>query len=700
MAETTRTIRSSSPSPEVDSEALARLDDLLKCPVCRQTLADPKTLSCLHSFCKVCLDRQEAKVCQETNKATIQCPTCTLPAVVPDGGTACFTTASHLSGLSRLRDKLTAITHSRHTTVCRAHNKPLEVYCESCEELACVKCTLRKHKDHTCSIVDDVYEQHKRKIEVSLIPMREKVESLEAASQSFGLQSSAITEQGRSVKEELRTTIQRLVSSLQEAEKELSGTVDTTTEQKLKMLCWQKGEVDAVLVKLKSCKEFVEEELQIGSHPQLVATEKDLVSEMDALMLEAQSKKFTPIEEPNMSFVKGEAVTSASSNIGKIEYSYQYLAERCKATGRALAYSMVAFQTSFELSFTSDDGVSLSFPTSLISCKLSYHYYNFIKKCPCNVTEIRPGTYRVTYTPVSRGPHELSVLVGGVHLLGSPYKVQVLPHPEMRKKPIKIIDGLNGPYAIGLTKSGSIVLSEWDKHCVSVVSSEGDKFATYGKKGSDSLQFNCPAGLIVTQDNHVLVADVYNHRIQKFTVRGTFVAAAGGCGKGNLQFNRPSWVAVHPKTQQVYVSDTLNHRVQILNPNLTFYRSFGRKGTSPGELQHPAGIAFNTRGSVFIVDGTNHRIQNFTPEGDLLCEFGQSHLQLPSGICSDDCDVLYVADSRAHAVVCFASDGTFLGNFGNDGLKPGLFDQPHGVFVDYTGALFVADSVQGRVIVC
>ena len=690
------------PSTVLESDVLARLEDQVKCAVCHQRLDNSKTLPCLHSFCKTCLEEQEVEGVEAigTTKKCLHCPTCRLPAVIPEGGINCFSTASHIADIQRMHDKLAAIARKRHMTECSSHNKPFEVYCESCEELACVKCTLRKHKDHTCSIVEDVYERHKRRVETTLVPLREKVDSLRQTSQEFDLQSSAITDQGRTVKEELHSTIQGLIESLLETEKELSKTVDAATRQKLQLLSWQKGEVDAVLVQLRGCKEFVEEELQMGSQPQFVATEKELISEMQTIMTEVKARKYSPIEEPNLSFVKDVDVINNCSKVGKIEYSYNYLAQRCKATGRALANSMVAFQTHFELFFVSEDGVALSFPDNLISCSLGYHYYNYIKKCPCNVTEVRPGSYRVTYTPVSRGPHELSVRVGGIHLSTSPYKVQVLPHPEMRKKPLKIADSLNGPYAVSLTRSGSIVVSEWDKHCISVLSSEGEKFATYGKKGVDQLQFNCPAGLTVTQDNNILVADVYNHRIQKLSVRGTFVASVGCYGKGKLQFNRPSWVAVHPKTQEVYVSDTLNNRIQVLNPNLTFSHCFGTRGTDPGQFQHPAGITFNSKGTVFVVDGTNHRIQNFTPRGDLLCEFGQSRLLLPSGICVDDCDVLYVADSKAHSIVCFASDGTFLGSFGSDGQKPGLFDQPHGVFVDYTGALYVSDSRQGRIVIC
>ena len=38
-----------------DNVPVDELKDLLTCSLCSKTLNEPKSLSCLHSFCKVCL---------------------------------------------------------------------------------------------------------------------------------------------------------------------------------------------------------------------------------------------------------------------------------------------------------------------------------------------------------------------------------------------------------------------------------------------------------------------------------------------------------------------------------------------------------------------------------------------------------------------------------------------------------------------
>ena len=42
-------------SVSLDSVSVDELKDLLTCSLCSKTLNEPRSLSCLHSFCKVCL---------------------------------------------------------------------------------------------------------------------------------------------------------------------------------------------------------------------------------------------------------------------------------------------------------------------------------------------------------------------------------------------------------------------------------------------------------------------------------------------------------------------------------------------------------------------------------------------------------------------------------------------------------------------
>ena len=67
-----------SPEPEeiVEPEEPVpdKLEEFLTCYVCKETFVDPKTLTCLHSFCNSCLRSQDQE--KENENSTISCPLC------------------------------------------------------------------------------------------------------------------------------------------------------------------------------------------------------------------------------------------------------------------------------------------------------------------------------------------------------------------------------------------------------------------------------------------------------------------------------------------------------------------------------------------------------------------------------------------------------------------------------------------------
>ena len=95
------------------SEALKKLEEQLTCPICLEQFTNPKILPCFHSFCLHCLENVAPELVE--GNLCLPCPTCRSPT-------------------------------------CR----PLEIFCETCEELICHNCTVKKHKDHDYDVVSDI----------------------------------------------------------------------------------------------------------------------------------------------------------------------------------------------------------------------------------------------------------------------------------------------------------------------------------------------------------------------------------------------------------------------------------------------------------------------------------------------------------------------------------------------------------------
>ena len=71
---------------------------------------------------------------------------------------------------------------------------------------------------------------------------------------------------------------------------------------------------------------------------------------------------------------------------------------------------------------------------------------------------------------------------------------------------------LSHPHSICVAK-GLLYVSDWGKHSVSVFSKEGSFVASFGRRGMEVGQFNCPSGLAL---GFLYVCDLNSSLIQVF----------------------------------------------------------------------------------------------------------------------------------------------------------------------------------------
>jgi sugar lactone lactonase YvrE len=169
--------------------------------------------------------------------------------------------------------------------------------------------------------------------------------------------------------------------------------------------------------------------------------------------------------------------------------------------------------------------------------------------------------------------------------------------------------------------------------------------------------FVFPHGIHVDLRGNVWVTDARGrdgkgHQVFKFSRDGKLLLAlgkAGVTGEGPDEFNQPSDVAV-AANGDVFVADghdeNSNARIVKFSKDGKFIKAWGKRGTAAGEFDTPHGLAFDSRGRLFVADRGNNRIQIFDQDGRYLEEWKQ--FSRPSGIYIDKNDVLYVADSESN----------------------------------------------------
>jgi hypothetical protein len=172
-----------------------------------------------------------------------------------------------------------------------------------------------------------------------------------------------------------------------------------------------------------------------------------------------------------------------------------------------------------------------------------------------------------------------------------------------------------------------------------------------------SGMFIFPHGFDVDAEGNVWVTDAQGrdgkgHQVIKFSPDGKVLLTlgkAGVAGAGLDEFNQPSDVAIAPNGD-IFVADGhdsgSNMRIVKFSKEGKFIKTWGKPGSGPDELNVPHGLAFDSKGRLFVADRANNRLQIFDQDGTLLDSWQQfSRL---SGIYIDKNDVLYGADSESN----------------------------------------------------
>ena len=576
--------------------------------------------------------------------------------------------------------------------------KELELYCETCGELVCLKCAIKglgKHCSHEYKELDKAFQEYKEDITSSLKPMEKQVATMKGVLAQLDTRCGEISDQREATEEEMHTTFRRLQEVLNVRETELVHQLHRITQSKLKALAVHRDKIETILAQLSSCLLFMGESLRAANKDDALMMKTNTVNTVKELSTPLQPDILKPSTEADIVFSALADLHSICRDYGQVFAPGSPDPSKCHATGKGLEVAVVGEKSTCILNAVNGGGMPCE---ELI--KLDCELVSEIKgtKTSCSI-ERRQSQYEISYEPTIKGRHQLHIRVEGQHIRGSPFSVAVKLPVEKLGTPILTIGEVEKPRGVTINHRGEMVVTDLDSHHIHVLSPSGEKLWSFGTHGSGEGEFNQPGGVAVDGEGNILVADAKNNRIQKFTSGGQFLTAVGTEGSGPLQFAYPCEIAISGK---VYVVDYHNHRVQVLNPDLTFSHTFGKKGSSKGQFQRPYCIASDSTGKVYVTDQNNHRIQVFTAEGKFLRMFGQhgqgrGKLDRPVGIAIDTSGIVYVGEVGNYRVSLFTSEGQFVTSFGRRGEGPGEFNVPTGLALDSSGVLYVCDYHNNRV---
>ena len=560
----------------------------------------------------------------------------------------------------------------------------LQFYCETCQSLICrdCACTLVLHKDHRIAEMCNIAKVHRDAIREGLVRAQGVSSNLSRAIHANDKMAEQVEVSRENATLIIHQTIEQFHRTIEERKNTLLSEIEAISFSKTTTLTLQKEQLMKMQDEIGRYIEMTSHILQTYTDHEMIALGDLLPTELKAIQKKVENVSLIPNQSSDVhvtlhidSLIKELSIfghvmesppspsqsTWSSESVAKVKGMYCVKVETMTSNGERYTYG--GLQVRAELRAKSHDGAVV----------------------PGEVEDHGDGTYTITLTPQTAGPHQLLITMDGQHVQKSPCDLHVGNNYSTLCNPKHLINCSGGPSGIAIHDSGDVYIACCRNNSVHVFDQAGQQKRTIGSIGSGDGQFSRPHGLFIKGDA-LYVADCYNHRIQKLTTGGQFLQKFGRHGSNEGQFNKPLSVIID-QIDRLIVTDYLNHRVVILDQGGTWLLSINGDGdvSGPHLFRHPYGLALDPRGNVHLTAYDSNTIKVFTPEGTYVRSYGD--VKVPSGI---------VIDEEGYSLVNERDGNNCLSIFDPQGNKVhtvGNLKEPRGVMLDpKSGSLYVAND--------
>ena len=661
-----------------------QIEEEITCSICGDLFTDPKTIPCLHTFCKQCIEKSI-----ESNKkmaSIVCCPLCRTPLArddissVPTNFTinrlveifgkrkeAGTTLALKEIKCSNREDGAPAVTWcvecenslcqrcndahqmmkalNSHKIVpiedfvknpklilstpekpeaCKSHGKQaLDLYCKTCSSLICRDCTLKDHprETHDFDFIDDVVDEEREKIKQATAPLKLLLERVRNEIKRIEESNKEIDTESEANRRKIQGVYGEVYKLLKQQEEEALEKVNTIKMSLKKTLAMQKENAKFMESQLVSCVEFSNDAISTNRTRQLLTYKNSIIDRVEDLTKQVEHASIDPECRADDMIVRcGKPAEFISDPLCNVSGAPH--SPHCSVRGP------LAFGRPVKVTVTLKDIYGFSVVQQSkdieIRCNKEVEFLQNVR-----IEEELNGLYHIWYNPKRKEDHLLSVYWRGLVVNDEEVKVSKnIRNYANIKEEVKVIDKygpnnkqLEYPYLMAKGPNNEVIVCNYSTSQLVIFDVQLQYSRVIGGSGNGNGKFQNITGIAVDNKGYLYVADRNLHCIQKFTLNGQFVSQFGSKGTTEGQFNNPGGLVLS-QSELLFVCDRENHRIQIFNNEL-FHCSFGQYGEDPGCFNAPRDLTLNSNeDQLFITDGTNHRVQVFTPSGQFLRIFG------------------------------------------------------------------------------
>ena len=715
---------------------LRNLKKHLECSICLETYNEPKTISCLHTFCCQCLENH-ARVSHRQGK--FRCPECQAQIDLPEGNRfdSLPTSFFHNSLLSLLAVRQSGdgsnITcgnckkkssdvhycfdcarfmcpdclgaHEVMRTAFEGHkDMPVKefqtedyeallkrqpycseqfhereitrFFCLSCQSSVCHACIVTDYRNHEVILLDKAADNEKGNILADAAAIKENKNALKDVIRKFEEAISKLESNVAIAKRGISQSAETMITKIRECEREAIDSVETTRATRLEKINSAKEKAESLLKQMIQAVEFTQHLVQGSSSSHIMQNKESLKQRFQELR---------DIEMPKhdvTSFIKFSAASLESLRLGDITIE-EVDVSQCNLEGLdQILQAGVAAE--FVLFLRTPKGEISNQPDLKNQIKVFIEPIEDVTNLIVN-EDAENGSFKVNFTPKVPGAYNTEVKINDDKLPNSPFTMQVKERElvEVGELNFKLFQGekLISPFGIAANTTGKIAITDYKGHSVYIFDKEGNCLRKIGSQGENVGQFQHPWDVTYLNDNEILIVDQWNHRIQQVNVQtGTVVKSFGKYGASKGEFSNPVYVCLDDQ-HRIVVTDCGNHRIQVITQEGETITMFGDSG--PETLKHTTSC-IPYKNMFLVADGDNNCIKVFDQRGTFLYNFGKEgnrdgQFKSPRGMLLDSSNNLLVCDMNNNRVQQFSSDGRFIGKTITDLPYPvGIATAPDG----------------------
>ncbi|XP_068727231.1 E3 ubiquitin-protein ligase TRIM71-like [Montipora capricornis] len=711
-----------------------------ECPLCIETVKNPKTLPCLHSFCLECLDRH-ANFARRQLKATIRCPVCQTLFPIPETDTfdklpssfhlnrlvdvlaledgsvqsqrcnSCdenntatcycfvcqnFLCASCFEAHQRLKasrghrnvliDKLQAqdVQHLiRRPVMCSQQyheDQPLEFYCEDCKVLICHKCTVVSHNRHTMTDTQKAAKEQKMQMAEAVAKVKSEIVRYESEIKKQTDLKSKNKMEILNEEKKMTDTVEKLIRDLREHERKMKEKFREIYEVEQKHHATRLENFELVAIQLKSCVERCQSILERNFSVEILQTNHAILERCNELF---QARKPDLYKSPHLHYLVEKKFDLMDRVVVTKTDPLKCLAEGQDSNEegeRKEKYFVIVTKDSEGLQcYQQDDEIRVDILTPQgDQLRLT------------DIKDTKDGKYTVTYTPQFAGQHRVDILVNGQPLTCSPWIVQVHQHQYQFAFQFGSSGKGRGEFAdisdIDVSdKTGTIAVAEQWNQRIQLLSSDV-------KFRSEIRLHGVPYSVAFTDSGELLtLVPKRDKKLRLFSEEGQFIKHIN-----DKHLDQPSHLSI-ASDGRLIIPDYGDKKIKVLSPDgndlLQSFSARDHRNLPFCAIYHKDKffVSYSYAACVKVFDKTGVYLRDIGCEGS-----NDGQFNFPDRLVIDKYNRLIVCDARNQRLQLFTLSGKFLSK-----LKGQYFDNsfPFYVAISNDDSLIVADSVIGRVTV-